>query len=51
MTCFAVFESIKKMPTMTDTLLETLGAVITAVILGIDNGRHPLIRRAECIKV
>lgn len=36
--------------TMTDTLLETLGAVITAVILAVDNGRHPLIRRAKGIE-
>ena len=36
--------------TMTDMLLETLGTVITVVILGIDNGRHPLISRAKCIE-
>ena len=36
--------------TMTDRLLETLGTVITVVILGIDNGRHPLISRAKCIE-
>ena len=31
--------------TMTDTLLETLGTVVSVVLLAIDNGRHPLIRR------
>lgn len=33
--------------TMTDTLLESLGTVITVVVLALDHGRHPPIRRAQ----
>ena len=33
--------------TMLDMLLETLGAVITCVMLWLDKGRHPLIRSAD----